>query len=225
MTERTRPLKRFLVLLPIAAGWLAVLGNSPPPTYERELGARTGPIDITLYGDPEACIARLVLSKPVRTVRWFVDGEPHADLTCVDGTNCLTHLALPVRSGVSHGADEDCDLVTVDAGAEVPDSAAPATAPDAAGGDALAAGDAAPVAGSDAAVLPSPLPEPRPPMFVPGLYRCPGATSLLHEATNEPYCSGGNHAFRLEVETTDGTRSTLDYHLVEHPPPGYFGCN
>jgi hypothetical protein len=235
MMPISRPLRRLLPLLPIGAGWLAILGNSPPPDLERSITGQTGSTTITLTGPAELQVVQATLSGPVRRATLWMDGQMMDEIVCIDGTDCISRISLPAEEGNRYPGAAACHRVEFDGGAAQDGARADSDAraePDATVlADAAETGDATGASSGDAhgAVANPPsdasplLPEPRVPMFTPDLVQCEG-TGIIRSTKGYSGDWGGSHDFRLEVETAAGALSRVDYHIESIPPKGYFGC-
>jgi hypothetical protein len=86
--------RRLLVVGLIGAGWLSILGNSPPPDYKRRMVGRTGDITIVPSGFAytNACYLQASVSTPVRRFASFNGAELILEITCSDGSDCLRRL-------------------------------------------------------------------------------------------------------------------------------------
>jgi hypothetical protein len=88
--------RRVLVGSLIAAGWLAILGNSPGSDYHVKVVARTGDLTITTGNTKlDACSMDAFVSSPVRRFASFAGNELIIEVTCVDGSDCLSRLPDP----------------------------------------------------------------------------------------------------------------------------------
>jgi hypothetical protein len=223
-----RGLQRPAVLLIIGAGWLSILGNSPPPEYSKKEGARSGPVGIELTGVLDGCSFDARFSVGVRQVKLLrkSDGSLVGGILCSDGSDCITFLHFPPRSEQcwKPPAVKPTPRDATSAGADVDAS----SGTDASSWDALAGfiyaedqdgGQA--TGGSAGANDPDPF-----------LIDCtadggaPVKRRLIHGTgtASDSSCNKDGAAFQIVVETAAGTQSTLDYELEVDEPNGYFGC-
>jgi hypothetical protein len=197
-----------VVLLLVAAGWLSILGNSPPPQTHKKPGAKTGPVLVFIERKEwdSGCAGEGALSVPVRKISLFAGDKLLHEVECEDGTDCLPRLQIP--------PDNVTCRIDVPPGQTSPsDSGAPP----------LDSGP--PPSDSDAAP---------PPFLPPETWTCPGpdgrpiairyTKSRALDRSGYDLCSNESTIYKMVFETAAGQQGTYEYQVEVEPPSGYFGC-
>jgi hypothetical protein len=247
----TSRLQRPAVLVLIGAGWLSILGNSPPERIEKKLGARSGVIVVSIARKEwdSGCSAQGSLSAPVRKASLVKDDQVVHEVTCLDDTDCMRFLVLPPEIGGctlirGHGPDSGPpdvgpirhvdaadDAVALDAAGDTGRDSAPEASPADAQpepADALVADARA----TDASIEVLRQSQPLQQDSIIEVWSCSGYAERPVEirytrsrsARDYSACSDEGGRYKVIVETAAGQTGSQEYRIDVDPPDGYFGC-
>jgi hypothetical protein len=231
--------RRVLVLLLVAAGWLSILGNSPPAEIIKRPGTRSGPITIRftdgMYGG--GCAATGTFSAPVRRAALYRGDRLMHEVICTDGSNCLRRLSLPPDQNECTEIRPDAGVGDRPAGEGGPprDAVADVSGDGSGGGGAdSGSGSADAGVGADAgaaatAVMQALLTDAGAVPSERWLCTSDGGPPIELAVIQNSYvsyadCENESVLYKIVVETAEGVQSVQEYKITIKQPGGYFGC-